>query len=127
MVAIAVELYGGVNGLQQRGAVDAGKDEAGFVEGFGALGAGTYADGREGVSHAGEETALLGQRAGIGDNGKGVHLEAVVVVEAEGLVLYDAAVEPEAAFLQALAAAGVAAVEDRHVVLFCHLVDSREE
>ena len=62
--------------------VDAGDEEAGLVEGFGALCAGADADGGEGMSHAGEETALLGQGAAVGDDGESVHLQAVVVVEA---------------------------------------------
>ena len=127
MVAGFVHLDGGVDGLQEALLVDAGDEEAGFVEGLGALGAGTDADGREGVTDAGEETAFLGEGAAVGDDGESVHLEAVVVVEAEGLVADDARVELESAGFQALAAAGVAAVEDGHVVFPGHGVDGAEE
>ena len=75
----------------------------------------------------GEEARLLGQRAGVGDHGEGVHLQAVVVVEAHGLVHAHARVELEAGVLQALAAARVAAVEDGHVVLLGQRVDRAEE
>lgn len=44
-MAVAVHLHGYVDGLQERGLVDAGKDEVTFVEGFGALGGGAYAHG----------------------------------------------------------------------------------
>ena len=127
VVAVAAEFDGGIDGLQQGGLVDAGDDEAGFVDGFGALGAGADAHGGEGVADAGEETALFGQGAAVADYGEGVHLEAVVVVEAEGLVLDDALVELEAAGGKAVAAARVARVEDGHVVLLGHAVDGGEE
>ncbi len=79
------------------------------------------------MADAREEAALLGQGAGVGHHAEGVHLEAIIVVEAEGLVLDDAPIELEAAGLQALAAARVAAVEDGHIVLLGHLVDGVEE
>ena len=43
-----------------------------------------------------EERGFLGKCAGVGDYGGSIHLQAVVVVEAEGLVLYHATVELEA-------------------------------
>ena len=76
--------------------VDAGKDEAAFVQGFGALGAGADADSWERVAYGGEEAALLRKGAGVGHHTEGVHLEAVVVVEAEGLLTDDTGVELEA-------------------------------
>lgn len=124
---VAVHCYGGINGLQKRLFIDAGKDEPGVVKALGALGAGAYADGRERMAHGGEEAALLGQRAGVGDYGGGVHLQAVVVVEAKRLVPYNPAVKLEAALLKALAAARVAAVEYRHVVLLRYGVDGVEQ
>lgn len=48
-------------------------------------------------------------------------------MEAEGFLADDARVELEACGLKALAAARMAAVEDRHVVFLCHLVYSCEE
>ena len=60
MVAISAEADGGVDSLKKAVLIDARDDEAGFVESFGALGAGADADGREGMAHAGEETALFG-------------------------------------------------------------------
>ena len=79
------------------------------------------------MADGGEEGALLRQSAAIRDNAEGVHLQAVVVVEAEGLVLYDARVELKAGGLQALARTRMAAIEDRHIVLLRHLVDGIEQ
>ena len=79
------------------------------------------------MSDAGVEGAFLGQGAAVADDGVGVHLEVVVVVESHGLVADDAAIERESAFLQAFTAARVAAIEDRHVVFFREGVDRREQ
>ena len=125
--AVLAKADGGVDCLKQAAAVDAGDDEAALVDGFGALRAGADAHGGKGMADASEETALLGQRAAVAHYGEGVHLKAVVVVEAQGFLAYDAAVELETARLEAMAAAGVAAVEDGHVVLLCHLVYGIEE
>ena len=127
MVAGGVHGDGGVNGLQEALLVDAGEDEAGLVQGFRPLRRSPDADGVEGVADAGEEGGLLRECAGVGDDRKGVHLKAVVVVEAKGLVLDDARVELEAGGRQTLAGAGVAGVQNRHVVLLCHRVDGVEQ
>lgn len=96
MLTVTAELDGGVNGLQQGFLVDTSNDEVTLVDGFGTLGRGADADGGEGVPDAGEERGFLGKGAAIADDGEGVHLETVVVVEAEGLVLDDTRVELEA-------------------------------
>ena len=127
VLAVAAEFYGCINCLEERLFVDAGDDEVAFVDGFRALGGGANADGGEWVAHTGEEAAFFGECAGIGHHTEGVHLEAVVVVEAEGLMLNDAWVELEAACCKTIAAARVAAVEYRHVVFLCELVDGIEE
>lgn len=74
-----------------------------------------------------EKARFLGECARVGDYGGGVHLQTVVVVKSEWLVADDARIEPEAALLQFLARARMAAVEDRHVVLFRDGVDGVEE
>ena len=102
VVPVPVHLHGRVHGLQQRALVDAGQDEAALVEGLGPLGRGPDAHGRERVSHALEEAALLRQRAAVAHHREGVHLETVVVMEAEGLMPDDPPVKPEAARLKAL-------------------------
>ena len=79
------------------------------------------------MPHAGKEAAFLGQRAGVRHNGKGVHLQAVVIVEAQGLVLDHTLVQLKAALLQPLAAAGMAGVQNGHIVFFGHFVDGGKQ
>ena len=74
-----------------------------------------------------EEGAFFGERAAVAHDGERVHLQAVVIVEAEGFVLDNALVKLESAGGKAVAATRVAAVEYRHVVLFGHLVDGGKE
>ena len=107
--------------------IDACQDETSLVQSLGALGGGADAHRRERVPHAGEETALLGQSAGIRDHGEGVHLQAVVVVEAQRLMLDHPLVQLEAGLLQTLFAAGMAAVQHGHVVLLRHFIDGSKE
>ena len=116
-----------MDGLQQPPLGDAGQREAGLVQRLGALGRGADAHRRERAADAREEAGLLGQGAGVGHDREGVHLQAVVVVEAHGLVHAHARVELEAGGLQALAGARVAGVQDRHVVLLCQRVDRGEQ
>lgn len=124
---LRVELDGGVDCLQQALLRDAGEREAGLVQRLGPLGGGADAHRRERVADRREEAGLFGQRAGVRDNREGVHLQAVVVVEAHGLVHAHARVQLEAGRLQALAGARVAGVQDRHVVLLGQRVDGGEQ
>lgn len=96
MLAVTTELNGSVNGLEQGFLVNACNDEVALVNGLGTLGRGADADGGEGMADAGEEGGFLGKGAAIADDGEGVHLKAVVVVETEGLMLDDTRVELEA-------------------------------
>ena len=96
MLAVTTELDGGVNGLEQGLLVDTSNDEVALVDGLGTLGRGADADSGEGVADAGEERGFFGKGSAIADDGEGVHLEAVVVVKAEGLMLNDTWVELEA-------------------------------
>lgn len=96
VLAVTAELDGGVNGLEQGLLVDTSNDEVALVDGFGTLGRGTDTDSGEGVADTGEERGFLGKGTAIADDGKGIHLKAVVVVEAEGLMLNDARVKLEA-------------------------------
>ena len=127
VVAIADEFDCRINRLKEALGVDAREDESCFVERLRTFGAGADADSREGVAYRGEEAAFFGERAGIGHHTEGVHLEAVVVVEAKGLMLDDAWVELEATGGKAIARTRVAAVEYRHIVFLCELVDGIEE
>ena len=64
------------------------------------------------------EAALLGQSAGVGDDCQSVHLQLVVVVETQRLVDTDTRVQLEAALFQTVLAAGMAGVQDGHIVFF---------
>ena len=107
--------------------IDACQDETSLVQSLGALRGGADAHRRERMPYAGEETALLRQSAAVADHSEGVHLQAVVVVEAQGLVLDHPLVQLEAGLLQTLFAAGMAAVQHGQVVLLRHFIDGRKE
>ena len=124
---LGVELDGGADGLQQAALADAGQREAGLVKRLGALGGGADAHSRERAADAREEAGLLGKGAGVGHDRECVHLQAVVVVEAHGLVHAHARVQLEARGLQALAGARVAGVQDRHIVFLGQRVDRGEQ
>ena len=108
-------------------AVNACQDEVTLVQCFGAFGAGADADCRERMAHGSKEAALLRQGTAIRHYAEGVHLQAVIIMEAQRLMLNDALVKHEAALLQTLAAAGMAGVKDGHIVLFGHFVDCSEQ
>ena len=127
VVAVSVHRERGIDSLQERLFVDARDKEAGLVERFGAFGAGADAHGRERVANTREEGAFFGERAAVAYDGEGVHLQAIVIVESERFVLNHALVELEARGGKAVTAARVAAVQNRHVVLFGHLVDGGKE
>ena len=113
--------------LQQALLGDSGEREARLVQGLGALGGGADAHCRERSADAREEAGLLWQGAGVRHHREGVHLQAVVVVEAHGLVHAHTGVQLEAGGLQALAGARVAGVQDRHVVPLRQRVDGGEK
>ena len=79
------------------------------------------------MTHAGEEAALFRQCPAVRYDTEGVHLQAVVVVEAQRLMLYHTLVQLKATPLQPLTAAGMAGIQNRHIGLFRHLIDSREQ
>lgn len=95
--AVTAEFHSGVDGLKEAFFVYAGDDEVTFVDGFRTLGARPDADRRERVSDTGKETALLREGATVAHHCESVHLETVVIMEAERLVTDDPRVEPEAA------------------------------
>lgn len=96
VLTVTAKFDGSINGLEQGLLVDTCNDEVALVDGLGTLGRGTDADGGEGVAETGKERGFLGKGSTVADDGKGIHLEAVVVVEAEGFMLNDARVELEA-------------------------------
>ena len=70
---------------------------------------------------------LLGKGAGIGNDSECVHLKAIVVVESERLLDLYSRIKLEPCSLKAVTAPGMAAVENRHVILFGHCVDRIEK
>ena len=73
------------------------------------------------------QIAGFGECAAVAYDSECVHLQAVVVVESERFVLNHALVELEARGGKTVTTARVAAVQNRHVVLFGHLVDGGKE
>ena len=55
MLTVFAELYSSIYRLKEALLVNAGNDEVALVDGFGTFGRGADADGREGVTNAGEE------------------------------------------------------------------------
>ena len=127
VVAVFPHRHGGGDGLLDPALRDAGQHKAALVQGFRPLGGGADADGREGMADAQKETRLLRQRARIAHHAEGVHLQVVVVVEAQRLMQFDPLVQPEVHRLQPLAAARMAGVEDRHVIGLGQVVDGGEQ
>ena len=87
VIAIKVHLHRCVYSLQQAFFVNACKHKAALIQRFRALRRGADAHRREGMSHAREEAAFLRQCTGIRYYSKGVHLQAVVIMEAQRLML----------------------------------------
>ena len=125
--ALLLHLDGHVRSVQQLPGSDTSQDEVPGFQGLGALGGGADAHGGDGMADGQVEAALLRQGAGIGDDGQSIHLQLVVVIEAQGLVDPDSGVQPEAALLQPVTASGVAGIEDGHIVLLCQGIDGGEE
>ena len=82
MLSIFAEFYGGIHCLREALLVDTGDDEVAFVDSLWTFRGGTDADGREGMAYTGEETAFLRECTAVADYGEGIHLKAVVIVEA---------------------------------------------
>ena len=101
-VVVFIHLYGNVNRLQQTLFVYTGEDKVCLIKCFRAFGAGADTDCRERMTDTCEKAALLGQCAAVGNNREGVHLQAIIVVEAERFVLNNALIKLEATLLQAL-------------------------
>ena len=127
VTAIPAEFHSSIDCLEERLGINAGDDEVGFVNCLRTLGAGAYADSRERMADTGEERRLLWESAGVRHYRKSIHLQAVVVVEAEGFVLNHSWIELEALCGKTVAAARMAAVEDRHIIFLCHCIDGVEE
>ena len=127
VVAVFNKFYCRIDGLEKSLGVDAGENEARLVERLGTLGRGADADCREWMADTGEERTLFGKGARVGYDCERVHLKAVVVVESQRLLNLYARIKLEPGSLETMTAAGVAAVENRHVILLGHCVDCIEK
>lgn len=125
--ALSLHLDRHIGGVEKLTGGNAGKNEVAGFQCLGALGAGADAHSGDGVTDGQVEAALLRQRAGVRHDGKGVHLQLVVVVKAKRLIDTDAGIQPKTALLQFLSGAGMAGVEDRHIVFFRQSVDGGEQ
>ena len=127
VVAVAGHANGEVYALQEALLINAAEDEAGLVKSFGTLGAGADTHSGDGLADGSVEAALLGQGTAVAHHAEGIHLQTVVVVEAEGLLYLHTRIQLKATGFEAVAAARMATVEDGHVVLLGHPVDGGEE
>ena len=112
-----------IHALQQSDSVDAAKHEAAFVKSLRALGRGADAHGRERMPDRRKETRFLRQRPRIRHNREGIHLQTIIIMEPQRLMLDHAAVQHKPGSLQALARTRMAAIQDRHVILLRHRID----
>lgn len=96
MLTVLAEFDSSIDGLEETLRVDTGNDEVALVNGFGTFGTCADADSRVRMTYAGEETSLFGKGAAVAHHGKGIHLKAVVVMEAERFVLDHSFIELEA-------------------------------
>ena len=124
---VSDEGNGNVDTLQESLGVDAAEDETAFVESFRPLRRCPYTDGWEGVADAREEGRLFREGAAVGHHRKGIHLQTVVIVEAQGFMLDYARIQFKSRGLEALPRARVAGIQDGHIILRRHLVDGREQ
>ena len=56
-----------------------------------------------------------------------IHLQLVVIIEAQRLIDTDTRIQLDSAFFQTMLASGVAGVQDGHIVLFCQSIDGGEQ
>ena len=78
---------------------------------------GADAHSGDGMTNGQIEATFLGQSAGVRDNCQSVHLQLIVIVEAQRLIDPDTRVEFEATLFQTVRAAGMAGVENGHIIL----------
>ncbi len=79
------------------------------------------------MAYAGEERRLLWESAGVRHYRKSIHLKAVVIMESERFVLDHPRIKLEARSGKTISAAGMAAVEDWHIIFLCHCIDGVEK
>ena len=116
-----------IGGVEKLTGGNAGQNEVAGFQRLGTFGAGADAHSGDRAADGQIEAALLGQRARVRHDGERVHLQLVVVVKAQRLIDTDAGIQPKSALLQLFLGAGMAGVEDRHIVFFRQSVDGGEQ
>lgn len=127
MVAISIHFYRDIDRLEEGVSIDSRQDEASLVKGFRALGRSTDADSGEWMTYTVEEAALFRECTGVGNHSEGIHLQAVIIMEPQWLMLNHQWIQRKVCRFEALLASGMAGVENRHLVLFCQPVDGIEK
>ena len=95
MVAILTKRNGGIYRLEQRCCINTGNDKIALVYGLGTFRGGSDTDRRERMAYTREEAALLRKCSAVTDNCKGIHLQTIVVMKAQWLMLHDTAIQLE--------------------------------
>ena len=103
MLTVTTKLNGSIYSLEQRLLVDTSDDKVALVDSLWTLCRCTDADGGERMAYAGEEATLFRKGATVTHYGEGVHLKAVVVVEAKRLMLDDTLIKLESRCCEAVA------------------------
>ena len=89
------ELYSYIYTLQEALGVNATENKAALVKCLGALSAGADSHRRERMVHGGEEGVHLWQSTAVTHHRRSIHLQAIVVVEAQGFMLDSSFIELE--------------------------------
>ena len=116
-----------MNSLQKALFVNTRQHEAGLIQSLRPLGGGADTHRREGLTDAGEEATFLRQRAAVRYHSEGIHLQAVIVMETQGFLADHPLVKRKAGSLQPIAAAGMAGIEDGHIIFFRHGIDGGKQ
>jgi hypothetical protein len=72
------------------------------------------------------EAALLRKGARVRHDGECMHLELVVIIEAEGFIDSDTRIQFETGCFQPLLTSRMAGIEDRHIILLSKSIDCSE-
>src|SRR5699024_3593779 len=87
-----VHVYRCGYGLEKAFRVNSSQNKAGFVQCLRALSAGSDTDCRERMSHRSEKRTLFRQSIEIRDYSEGVHMQTVVIMEPQRIMLNDSMV-----------------------------------
>lgn len=109
--ALLLHLDCHISSVEQFPGGNASQDEVTGFQCLGTLRAGADTHGSDGMTDGQIEATLLWQSAGVGDNRQSVHLQLVVVVEAQRLIDPDTRVKFEAALFQTVLAARMTGVQ----------------